>query len=192
MDKQAIVGLETNLLADLRDYMRVTEVQTTRLDQRIHAIKRERYKWADKAMDGLMPGDIARDKQEQLGAQLAQAEGQRARLQSVQHGHERHIRTALRLLEDCGLAYAQGADSTLRAYNQAWFDKLFIDAQTDDTVVVRVERTELLEALRTAQVVREEPTDEVRQATEIDDKPFTSEGRDSWRYRVLRCHVWWS
>jgi hypothetical protein len=60
------------------------------------------------------------------------AAAQQARLGSVQQDHERTIRTALRLLTDCGLAYEHGTDSTKRGYNQAWFDKLFIDARDDD------------------------------------------------------------
>jgi hypothetical protein len=31
-----------------------------------HLLRRERYKWADKAMDGSVPSDIAREKQLQL------------------------------------------------------------------------------------------------------------------------------
>ncbi|MDT7713026.1 MAG: site-specific recombinase [Pseudonocardiales bacterium] len=139
----------------------------------------------DEAMDGSVPGDIAREKQQQLGVQLAQAEEQRARLCSVQQDHERTIRAALRLLTDCGLAYEQGTDSTRRGYNQALFEKLFIDARADDTVVVRVERTELLEALRTAQVVQQETTDGLEQISEIDEEPLIPEGLGSWRYRVI-------
>ncbi|HJT02400.1 MAG TPA: hypothetical protein VJ757_02045 [Pseudonocardiaceae bacterium] len=149
-------------------------------------------------MDGSVPGDIAREKQQQLGAQLAQAEEQRARLHNVQHNHERTIRAAMRLLKECGLAYEQGTDSTRRGYNQARFDKLFIGARADDTVVVRVERTELLEALRTAQVARDETTNGLQQVSESDEEPLDQKALGAGAPEsflvsgVLRCLVWWS
>lgn len=42
-----------------------------RLGQLVHTIKRERLKWAEKAMDGTVPDDIARDRQSLLAGQLA-------------------------------------------------------------------------------------------------------------------------
>ena len=51
--------------------------------------------------------------------------------------------------------------------------------------MVRVERTELLEAPRTAQVVQTETADEVGRVSKTDEEPLTTEGPGSWRYRVL-------
>jgi hypothetical protein len=45
-------------------------VEQRRLETRIHAVKRKRLKWAEKAMDGVVPDDIARDQQQKLAGQL--------------------------------------------------------------------------------------------------------------------------
>jgi uncharacterized protein YlxW (UPF0749 family) len=49
---------------------------------RVNAIKRERVKWAEKAIEEVVPLDIARAKQTDLATQLKQAE---ARLPSSRH-----------------------------------------------------------------------------------------------------------
>jgi hypothetical protein len=53
------------------------------------------------------------------------------------------------------------------------------------TIVVRVERTELVEALRTARVVQEETTDDERQASKAEEESLTPEEHGSWRSRVI-------
>jgi site-specific DNA recombinase len=72
--------IRDNLLADLMDYTRTTMEQAALLDRRIAAVQRQRRQWAEKAMEGTIPDDIARDKQRDLAAQLTTAESQRARL----------------------------------------------------------------------------------------------------------------
>lgn len=64
----------TALLADLADYAVRTQTDKRRLTERINAIKRERVKWAEKAMEEVVPHDIARAKQADLALQLKQAE----------------------------------------------------------------------------------------------------------------------
>jgi len=55
--------LRTSLLADLAEYSSNAVDEAQRLDQRVESIQRERHKWAEKAMAGTVPDDIARDKQ---------------------------------------------------------------------------------------------------------------------------------
>jgi hypothetical protein len=54
-------AIRKGLLEDLRDHEKSANAEAARLDERIHAIKRERFKWAEKAMDETVPRDIARE-----------------------------------------------------------------------------------------------------------------------------------
>src|SRR5262249_15485400 len=106
------------------------------------------YKWADKAMEARYR-TISRERSSSSGRSWLRPKsngpaGQRST------GPSTHHLDGLRLLTDCGLAYEQGTDNTRRGYNQARFDKLFIDARADDTLAVRVERTDLLWLCHTA------------------------------------------
>ena len=65
--------------------------RAARLNGRLHAIQRERLKWAEKAMSGAVPTDIARDKQKQLAVQLEAVQSQLARWRHVQTDHEQGI-----------------------------------------------------------------------------------------------------
>jgi site-specific DNA recombinase len=65
-----------SLLADLTEYTRAANEAGERLDRRIATIQRERLKWAEKAMAGTVPDDIARNKQAELARQLAAAQTQ--------------------------------------------------------------------------------------------------------------------
>ena len=70
-----VAELSTELLAALGSFESERETERMRLTERIASIRRERYKWADRAMDGSVPADIAREKQQQLAEQLLTAEG---------------------------------------------------------------------------------------------------------------------
>jgi site-specific DNA recombinase len=173
-------SLRDGLLADLADYSREIEKTTTQLTRNRDAIERERLKWAEQAMSGVVPGDIARDKQQALAVKLAAVEEKLAAVTTVQADHEKSIRIALRLVANCGEAYARSSDATRRAYNQAWFEGLYLDSPDHDKRIARVERSEVIEALRTAEV-RPEPVS-------VEEEPEHEERPGSMRYRVF-SHV---
>jgi hypothetical protein len=65
------------------------------------------------------------------------------------------LEAALRLVADCGRAYAEGSDAFRRAYNQAWFESLAVDEDDENPIrVVEAEREEVFEALHTARLVK--------------------------------------
>jgi hypothetical protein len=99
-----------------------------------------------------VPGDIAREKQAELAAQLATIQAQRAKLTRTSAEHEAVIRDATALLPHCGEAYRRGDDNLRRDYNQAWFEQILVDSEQGQTKVTSVTRTELFEALRQAAV----------------------------------------
>ena len=107
---------------------------------------------AEKAFEGSVPGDIAREKQAELSTQLATIQGQRARQAQTSAEHEGVIRNATALLPHCGEAYRRGNDTIRRDYNQAWFEQVLVDSDRGQPTVTGVTRTALFEALRGAEV----------------------------------------
>ncbi len=169
------------------------------LDQRIETIQRQRRKWAEKAMAGVVPNDIARERQLELASQLATAESRRSQLGVTQAHHEQVLREATALLPQCGEAYRRGGDQQRRDYNQPWFERIFISVKDGQPVVARVQRTKVFEALHTAEV---EPKDQEKTTARAgssfrpvlnasnggQDEPEVSsdtERRGSVRYRVI-------
>ena len=160
----AVLQLRTDLIGDLQQYTDQREGERAKLTERISAVRRERYKWADKAMEGVVPADIAREKQQQLADQLLAAEGSLERLSRATEDEAGFLTELLSLLDRCGENYLRCDETGRRDYNLAWFDGLDIDVDDEQrTDVVRVRRTDVLSALQlsksaglTEQVVQEQ------------------------------------
>jgi len=152
MPAEVLVDIRDALLDDLADYQAVSDTESRRLTERIHAIRRERFKWAEKAMEEVLPRDIAKAKQEELATQLAQTEAGLARFGSNTAEHAELIRIAISLIADCGEAYRSADDTTRRAYSQAWFERLYLDQDAPGVITTRPEHTEIVEAIQTATV----------------------------------------
>lgn len=86
----------------------------------MHAIKPERFKWAEKAMAGAVPDDIVAAKQRQLAAQLLSAESELSRQARLPDVHRRALDSALDLIENAERTYAR-VGAVKRSLNQAWF-----------------------------------------------------------------------
>lgn len=63
------------------------------------------------------------------------------------------IHAATSLIANCGTAYAEADEQTRRAYNQAWFEGIFIDARDRTPINARTDRTDVVEAVQTAVVM---------------------------------------
>ncbi len=118
--------------------------------QRLASSRRERYKWAEQAIEGVVPADIARQKQQQLSAQLLAAETALARLSENQGDHEVTLTAALELAGHCGRAYSVSSEAGRRDYNHAWFERLLVDVDDDLTgpTVADVVRAPAIAALQ--------------------------------------------
>jgi site-specific DNA recombinase len=144
--------LRTALLADLADYATTAQTEERKLRERVSAIKRERVKWAEKAMEEVVPHDIARAKQTDLAQQLKQAEARLAQFSASTVQHEQLIRTLTTLIVDCGRVYRDSDDETRRAYNQAWFERILLDTDGPRFIVTAPRRTEAVQAVKTAAI----------------------------------------
>ena len=143
-------SLRQQLTADLHAFNAIAEQEQGRLTERIAAIRRERYKWAEKAMEGVVPADIAREKQQALADQLLAAESSLSRLSLSQESHEATLNAVLDLVDACGQAYRLSEPAGRRDYNQAFFSGLFLDAEEENQrpAVATVMRTPVLAALQ--------------------------------------------
>lgn len=144
-----VAALRQQLTNELRTYNATAESERRRLSERIAAVRRERYKWAEKAMEGVVPADIARERQAQLADQLLAAESALSRLSSDQDSHEATLNAVLDLVDSCGQAYRLSSAKGRRDYNQAFFEALQLDSEEDEQrpTVAKVTRTPLLAAL---------------------------------------------
>lgn len=186
--------LRTGLLEDLAAHHEHVQKEQGRLQQREHKIRRERYKWAEKAMDGSVPQDIAREKQQQLAAQLEQVQSRLANMAKATTATETLVGHACAIADRIGQAYQGAGTNVRRDFNQAWFEGLFIDTDDDDGPhVARVTRTPLGDALMTAQQAEAAPEASVRPALAAETVASLADGwetiPDNKQRRSLRYGV---
>lgn len=131
------------------------------LAERIAAVRAERVKWAEAAINGTAPADVVRDKQQVLGVQLSALESQRESLATAGSRHRANLDTILRLHTDVVGMYLSGSPLLRRTMNQTWFESLTITEDDGQTSLSRVEYTEPVAALRGL----------VRSAADADDDP---------------------
>jgi site-specific DNA recombinase len=148
--QEDLAGIRDDLADDLARHERLATSAIEGMTTRVHTIKRERFKWAEKAMAGAVPDDIAAEKQRQLAAQLLSAESQLSRQARLTDVHRRALDTVVDLIENAGRTYARVDGAIKRSLNQAWFDCLYVDEDGETIHVVDAGRTELTEALQAA------------------------------------------
>jgi hypothetical protein len=101
-------------------------------------------------MEGIVPTDIAREKQAQLARQLASLTGELATLEASGVDTEATLNQLINQLADPGRAYRNLDDARRRIYNQAWFTRIYIDAMPDDPdkpLQTEADKTVLADAL---------------------------------------------
>ena len=154
-EADGIAQIEQGLLDQLKAAQVSADQERTLLGRQIDKINRERYKWADQAMDGVVPADIAREKQQQLARQLATLQDQQTQVSRAGASQKEILTGTIRLITDCGEVYNNAGNNLRRLYNQAWFDHITIDAEYDE-VTCTPERTELMDTLhRSARALHE-------------------------------------
>jgi hypothetical protein len=101
-------------------------------------------------MEGVVPDDIARERQQLLADQLLAAESALSRLSADQDSHEATLHAVLDLVRSCGRAYGLSESKGRRNYNQAFFTGIYLDVEHDEPrpTVAKVRRTPVLAALQ--------------------------------------------
>ena len=143
-------ALARDLTADLQAASSATIHEQRRLSERVAKIRRERYMWADMAMAGSVPADIAREKQQALAEQLTTAERLRSLGCPWPTTATRPPSMPCSTSSNTAAGPTHGDDAGRRDYNQAWFEALHLDADDDQGLpaVTRVQHTPLLASLQ--------------------------------------------
>jgi hypothetical protein len=102
---------------------------------RIADVKAERVKWAEMVMRETVPADIARDKQAELAAQLADLEDMQAGLLTSDTTERDKITAACAIIRSAAMTYANSDNQTRRAYNQTWYKAIYLDETSRRTHV---------------------------------------------------------
>ncbi|MGH2733852.1 MAG: recombinase zinc beta ribbon domain-containing protein [Actinomycetota bacterium] len=119
--------LAERLQADLEAHTAQAEQEKRCLTARVAELRQSRYKWAEKAMAGAVPDDIAREKQSHLAVQLQRAEEELARWQVDVERLRITLEQVLKLAKNCFEAYRQADTHGRRDWNQAWFEWIDVD-----------------------------------------------------------------
>jgi site-specific DNA recombinase len=141
--------LEVKLTEDLEQQNSETLGQTIELTRRIDKLRRERYRLADLAMDGQIPGDIAREKQQALAEQLEAAEEALAKVREIQADAMTTVSACLQILTSCHEAYLRQEEVERREMNQICFEFIKIDSVSRETEA-SPERQPIFQELRLA------------------------------------------
>lgn len=129
------------LVAEIREEIPTLDIKsslaTKRLKEEIEEINQQRYIWAEKAVEGLVPNDIVREKQAELATKLAYANSQLAKLSVSAEKREKLLLKAIRKAENCHFHYKDAVPALRRKWNQAWWDMVELDADEDRSPTVR-------------------------------------------------------
>lgn len=149
-------AIRERLVEHLRSIRDASTRNTTALQRRIDKVQRDRYKWAENAMEGIVPADIAREKQAALARQLPNLESELKALEAAGVDTETTLERVIDLISNPAHAYSGLEPGLRRTYNQAWFTTIYIDAVPDDpeTPMRAVpERSDLADALEAGRLV---------------------------------------
>jgi site-specific DNA recombinase len=130
-----LVELPSDRLERLRNYLleelqKVSEQQDAQIKRARATIKKteqQRRKLADLVLDGAIPPDIAREKQEQLQARLARATRDLQAQQIEADQAKALVLDALDLAGNCARAYEVADPEARRQWNQTFFQRLLIE-----------------------------------------------------------------
>lgn len=112
---------------DLQIYQKSGKRDKQALEQRIKKLNSERYRWAEKAMAGIVPDDIAREKQDGLSKQLAQAREDLAKLTINKEKARLGIEKLCKLAEGCGEQYQKGGPAIRKELNESLYEYFTVD-----------------------------------------------------------------
>lgn len=129
-----------------------------------------------------MQRDIAREKQTALANRLGQLEHQRASLEATTVDHVATHRQSARPRRSLRHCLRDRPESVRRDFNQAWFERILLDVEADETVVHTAERADIFEILATSTV-------------DDDAKPARQEVVNMRTHSIVKVRwspLWWS
>ena len=153
MNAEEVAQIKKQLLHDLSIYKKKSVGKHARLQARIKKLDADRYAWADKAMEGSVPSDIAREKQASLAGQLTQARKELNDYSIETNTAKRTIEYYCALAEHCGELYRKGDPQLRQIINQTLFDSFEVEV-INRKVTVYARHKPVFELLKTAHIER--------------------------------------
>ncbi len=132
--------LHADLKVQLRERAREVAHDLRILEQRAGKIRRERFQWADKAMAGAVPNDVAALKQRGLAKRLAKIESELEDRRTLDLMDQRALANLFAFAERAGSVYHQVEPALRRSMNRAWFHHLVVTEDDDGVRVTDAER----------------------------------------------------
>jgi site-specific DNA recombinase len=120
--------VRTNLVAELQVQKGAACGKRQMVLRQIDQIDRKRGVWAEKVVNGSVPDDIGRNKQNELTRQLVRARQELTTILQAATDITVTLNLALDLLPDCAAAYRLAEPRLRRQWNQAFFERLNVDA----------------------------------------------------------------
>jgi site-specific DNA recombinase len=153
MNRDELVILKKHLMHDLQIYQKKGIQEKRVLEQRIKKLNSERYRWAEKAMAGIVPDDIARERQDSLAKQLAQSREDLAKLTMNKTRAKLGIEKLCDLAEHCGERYRKGGPAIRKELNESLYEYFTVDTDLihKKQPIVYSRRKPAFELLKTAQ-----------------------------------------
>jgi hypothetical protein len=170
--------LRALVLEDLAPPAKRTESERKRLIAQVTEIRHTRYQWAAKAMAETVPGDTAREKQQQLSCRLVKAQSDLAKLDQITAETRVDVERIFELAQGAASSYQSSSDNLRREWNLALYTALELDVEEGQPTVAEAHLTPIFEALRTAEVRSPRRTSSGRSRTlELPDCQVHSERR---------------
>jgi DNA invertase Pin-like site-specific DNA recombinase len=119
--------VEQGLNAELAESRREAEAEHKHLAAEKATLTAKRKKLIEAIYSGAMPMDMIAEQQERIGGQLAVIEERLTAAGTAADAVETNLARALDLARDCHGAYLMADPYLRRLFNQAFFEKLYID-----------------------------------------------------------------
>jgi hypothetical protein len=152
LDATFLEQLKSFMLDDLEVYESKRDSDVKRLRATVSELQNARRLIADRTMDGSLPRDIAKEKQEALATKLARAETELERYLAFSGKIRIDIDKLFDLAGKSSAAYERSSPEIRKEWNFACFDALEIDVEDYTNIVVHGRETPVFEALRNAQL----------------------------------------
>ncbi|GAA4969396.1 recombinase family protein [Kineococcus glutinatus] len=120
-------AIEATLRQELADASREVAAERQALQLQQERLAGERTKLLQAHYAGAIPLDLLKVEQDRIAEQLAAVESRLATVNGDLATVERNLSAALDLLVDCQCAYLSAGPKVRRLFNQALFEKLYID-----------------------------------------------------------------
>lgn len=127
LDPETVEQVRAELLAELQHERQHAGRLIQHAKARIQRIERQRGLWAEKVVNGSVPDDIGREKQNELTRQLVRARHELAKLEAASADIAATLNKALDLVRDCAAAYRAADPALRREWNQAFFERIEVE-----------------------------------------------------------------